>query len=274
MMGGSPIDRPGTRLGVAGWPVAHSLSPAMHNAALEAVGIAGWRYQRLPIPPELFDETVPALPGAGFRGINVTIPHKHAALALATDPTPRAVAIGAANTLVFEAGGAVRADNTDAPGLIEALPLDPAGRTALVLGAGGSARAVVWALLDGGATEVRVWNRTAERARELASDLGARAVDRAAPADLLVNCTAVGLDPSQDAFKPLPVDADDVTSYECVVDLVYSDTETPLVQAARARRVRVVGGRELLVRQGALSFEQFTGEAAPLEVMRRAVGAR
>jgi shikimate dehydrogenase len=274
MMGGSPIDRPRTRLGVAGWPVAHSLSPAMHNAGLEAVGIVGWRYQRLPIPPELFDETVPALPGAGFRGINVTIPHKHAALALATDPTPRAVAIGAANTLVFEAGGAVRADNTDAPGLIEALPFDPAGRTALVLGAGGSARAVVWALLDGGATDVRVWNRTAERARELASALGATAVDRAAPADLLVNCTSVGLDPSQDAFKPLPVDADDVTSYECVVDLVYSDTETPLVQAARARRVRVVGGRELLVRQGALSFEQFTGEAAPLEVMRRAVGAR
>ncbi|HEV3387428.1 MAG TPA: shikimate dehydrogenase [Solirubrobacteraceae bacterium] len=273
-MGGSPIDRPRTRLGVAGWPVAHSLSPAMHNAGLEAVGIVGWRYQRLPIPPELFDETVPALPGAGFRGINVTIPHKHAALALATDPTPRAVAIGAANTLVFEAGGAVRADNTDAPGLIEALPFDPAARTALVLGAGGSARAVVWALLDGGATDVRVWNRTAERARELASALGATAVDRAAPADLLVNCTSVGLDPSQDAFKPLPVDADDVTSYECVVDLVYSDTETPLVQAARARRVRVVGGRELLVRQGALSFEQFTGEAAPLEVMRRAVGAR
>jgi shikimate dehydrogenase len=274
MMGGSPIDRPRTRLGVAGWPVAHSLSPAMHNAALEAVGIVGWRYQRLPIPPELFDETVPALPGAGFRGINVTIPHKHAALALATDPTPRAVAIGAANTLVFEAGGAVRADNTDAPGLIEALPFDPAARTALVLGAGGSARAVVWALLDGGATDVRVWNRTAERARELASALGATAVDRAAPADLLVNCTSVGLDPSQDAFKPLPVDADDVTSYECVVDLVYSDTETPLVQAARARRVRVVGGRELLVRQGALSFEQFTGEAAPIDVMRRAAGAQ
>lgn len=246
----------------------------MHNAALEAVGLAGWRYQRLPIPPELFDETVTGLPGAGFRGINVTIPHKRAALALATDPTARAVAIGAANTLVFETDGRIRADNTDAPGLIAALPFSAAGTTALVLGAGGSARAVVWALLDAGAGEVRVWNRTASRARELAADLGATAVQRADPADLLVNCTAVGLDPSQEAFKPLPVDADDVTSYECVVDLVYRDTETPLVQAARARRVRVVGGRELLVRQGALSFEQFTGEAAPTEVMRRAAGAR
>ncbi|HTT29201.1 MAG TPA: shikimate dehydrogenase [Solirubrobacteraceae bacterium] len=270
----SAAHRPLIRLGVAGWPVAHSLSPAMHNAALAAVGIAGWRYQRLPIPPELFDATVPALPGAGFRGINVTIPHKRAALALATHPTPRAAAIGAANTLVFEAGGEIRADNTDAPGLIAALPFSVAGRTALVLGAGGSARAVVWALLDAGAREVRVWNRTPERARELAADLGSAAVDRAEPADLLVNCTSVGLDSSQDAFKPLPLDADDVTSYECVVDLVYRDTETPLVHAARARRVRVVGGRELLVRQGALSFEQFTGEAAPIEIMRRAAGAR
>ena len=264
---------PRIRLGVAGWPVGHSLSPAIHNAALDAVGIPGWRYQRLPIPPGLLDATVRALPGAGFRGINVTIPHKHAALALATDPTPRAVAIGAANTLVFEADGVIRADNTDAPGFIAALPFSADGRTALVLGAGGSARAVVWALLDGGAREVRVWNRTPERARELAADLGAKVVDRAEPAGLLVNCTSIGLDPSQDAFKPLPVDPDDVTSYECVVDLVYRATETPLVQAARARRVRVVGGRELLVRQGALSFEQFTGETAPIEVMRRAADA-
>jgi shikimate dehydrogenase len=268
------VDRPRTRLGVAGWPVAHSLSPAMQNAALESVGLAGWRYQRLPIPPELFDETVTTLAGAGFRGINVTIPHKRAALALATDPTPRARAIGAANTLIFEAVGTIRADNTDAPGLVAALPFSPAGRTALVLGAGGSARAAVWALVDAGAREVRVWNRTPERARELCAALGAVQVERADPADLLVNCTSVGLDPARDGFKPLPLDADDVTSYECVVDLVYSATETPLVQAARACRVRVVDGRELLVRQGALSFEMFTGHAAPIEVMRRAAGVR
>jgi shikimate dehydrogenase len=272
--GSGPADRPRTRLGVAGWPVAHSLSPAMHNAALRELGLTDWRYQRLPIPPELFGETVPRLAQAGFRGINVTIPHKHAALALATDPTARARAIGAANTLMFEGGETIRADNTDAPGLIEALPFAPAGRTALVLGAGGSARAVVWALLDAGARDVAVWNRTPGRARELAADLGARAAAGAEAADLLVNCTSVGLDPAQDAFKPLPVNADDVTSYECVVDLVYRDTETPLVQAARARRVRVVGGRELLVRQGVLSFEQFTGHAAPIELMRRAAGAR
>jgi shikimate dehydrogenase len=268
------VDCPRIRLGVVGWPVAHSLSPAMQNAGLETVGLAGWRYQRLPIPSELFDETVVALPAAGFRGVNVTIPHKQAALALATDPSPRALAIGAANTLIFEGGGRIRADNTDAPGLIAALPLSAAGRTALVLGAGGSARAVVWGLLDAGAREVWVWNRTLARARELCAAVGGTPVTTADSADLLINCTSVGLDPSEEAFKPLPVDADDLTSYECVVDLVYRDTETPLVQAARARRVRVVDGRELLVRQGVLSFEMFTGRAAPIEVMRRAAGAR
>jgi shikimate dehydrogenase len=263
-----------TRLGVAGWPVAHSRSPAIQNAALEAVGLADWRYQLLPVPPERFAETVSALPGTGFRGINVTIPHKETALALATDPTPRAAAIGAANILIFEANGGTRADNTDAPGLIAALPFSPAGRTALVLGAGGSARAVVWALGDAGAREIRIWNRTPERARALAGELGGVAVEEAAPADLLVHCTASGLDPAEDAFKPLPIGADDTVSYECVVDLVYGDTETPLVQAARARRVRVVGGREILVRQGALSFELFTGQPAPIDVMRRAVDVR
>lgn len=268
------MERPKTRLGVVGWPVVHSRSPAIQNAALESVGLPEWRYQLLPVVPDLFRATVTALPNAGFRGVNVTIPHKEAALALATDPTPRATAIGAANTLTFEPGGAITADNTDAPGFIAALPVDPAGRTALVLGAGGSARAIVWALLDAGASQVWVWNRTPERARTLAAELGAVAFDDAAPAHLLVNCTASGLYPSQDAFKTLPIDADDLNGYECVVDLVYTDTETPLVQAARARRVRVVDGRELLVRQGALSFQQFTGRAAPVDVMRRAVDGR
>jgi len=263
-----------TRLGVIGWPVAHSRSPAIQNAALQAVGLTDWRYQLLPIPPERFAETVGALPGAGFRGVNVTIPHKEAALALATDPTPRARAIGAANTLVFEAGGRTAADNTDAPALIAALPFAPAGRSALVLGAGGSARAVVWALLDAGAREVRVWNRTPERGQALAAELGAVAVARAEPADMLVHCTASGLDPREDPFKPLPLDADDLARYECVVDLVYTETETALVEAARARGARVVDGRELLVRQGALSFELFTGRAAPIELMRRALVMR
>ena len=110
----------------------------MQNAALRAVGLGDWRYQLLPVPPELFAETVRALGAAGFRGANVTIPHKSAALAVADRRSPRAEAIGAANTLVFDDSGAIEADNTDAPGLISALPISPAGRTALVLGAGGA----------------------------------------------------------------------------------------------------------------------------------------
>jgi shikimate dehydrogenase len=260
-----------SRLGVAGWPVAHSLSPAIQNAALRAVGRSGWRYQLLPVPPVLFGETVRALPGAGFRGINVTIPHKRDALALATDPTRRALAIGACNTITFETGGAIIADNTDAPALVESLPFAVAGRTALVLGAGGTARAAVWALLDAGAAQVRVWNRTPERARALCAELGGSPVDRARPADLLVNCTSVGLTDREATFKSLPVGADDLHDYGCVVDFVYRDAQTPLVQAARACGIFVVDGLALLVGQGALSFQRFIGVPAPIEAMRAAV---
>jgi shikimate dehydrogenase len=260
-----------TRLGVLGWPVAHSLSPAIQNAALKAARLDGWRYQLLPVPPELFAETVAALPQAGFRGANVTIPYKEAALGLASESTARARAIGAANTLTFE-DGIVGADNTDAPALIHALPFGAAGRSALVLGAGGSARAAVWALLDAGAGRVVVWNRTTARARALVEQLGGAVVERAEPADILVNCTAVGLDDSGAPFKQLPLRADDLGRYECVVDLVYTPHGTVLVSEARERGVQTVDGIELLVRQGALSFERFTGRAAPLDVMRAAAG--
>jgi shikimate dehydrogenase len=243
----------------------------MQNAALRAVGLDGWRYQALPVPPALFAHTVRALPDAGFRGANVTIPHKEAALALATAPSERARAIGAANTLVFEESGDVHADNTDAPALIAALPFSPRGRTALVLGAGGSARAAVWALVAEGAAEVRIWNRTPARARALSTEVGGTPVSAVAPADLLVNCTSVGLHAHQDVFKQLPLEADDITMFGCVVDLVYTHAETPLVGAARTLGVAAVDGLDLLVGQGALSFEHFTGRDAPFEVMRGAV---
>ncbi|MHB8658499.1 MAG: shikimate dehydrogenase family protein [Solirubrobacteraceae bacterium] len=263
-----------TRLGVLGWPVAHSRSPAMHNAALRTVGLAHWRYGLLPVPGALFAETVRALPGAGFRGANVTIPHKPAALRLADEVSDRARAIGAANTLLFEADGRIVAENTDAPALISALPFDMRGRTALVLGAGGSARAAVWALLDAGAGEVRIWNRTPERAVQLAAGLGARAVTETGPADLLVNCTSVGLSGSSDPFKEWPAGADELAMYGCVADFVYSSGSTPLVRAAVQEGIRVVDGLQLLVGQGALSFERFTGRAAPVEMMRAAVAPR
>ncbi|MGI8556933.1 MAG: shikimate dehydrogenase family protein [Solirubrobacteraceae bacterium] len=262
------------RLGVLGWPVAHSRSPAMHRAAFAALGLTGeYSYQRLPVPPELFAETTRALAGAGFIGANVTIPHKQAALALADQATHRARSIGAANTLSF-VDGRIHAENTDAPGFIAALPFPV--RSALVLGAGGSARAVVWALRESGAS-VRVWNRTPARARSLAAELGVEYAERAAPAELLVNCTTVGLDGSAsrsvDAWETLPLTADSLAEYTCVADMVYRAEPTDLLLAARARGASIVDGLEILVRQGALSLELWTGRSAPLEAMRSGAGS-
>lgn len=259
------------RLGVLGWPVAHSRSPAMHGAALKVLGLdAEWTYQRLPVPPELFDETVRALPGAGFVGANVTIPHKEAALALADTATEAARAIGAANTLTFGMDTGIHADNTDAPGLIASLPWPAAERSALVLGAGGSARAVAWALKDAGASDVAVWNRSAQRASRLADDLDVRSVTAVHPADIVINCTSVGLDDPTTTFKELPLNADSLGDYSCLVDLVYRDGDTALISAARDRGVAVVDGLEFLVNQGALSLQAWTGLQAPIDAMRKA----
>jgi shikimate dehydrogenase len=264
------------RLGVCGWPVAHSRSPQMHGAALRASGLHDWRYLRLPLPPELFAETVAALPAAGFRGVNVTIPHKEAALALADEASDAAREIGAANTLTFE-DGRVHADNTDAPGFLDALPATASvrGARALVLGAGGSARAVVWALCRAGAREVLVWNRTPERAEALARAIGppARAVPGAqalALPEIVVNCTSIGLAGETAPFKALPLQADDLGAGSLVVDLVYRDGGTRFLEAARTRGADVVDGLEILVAQGAASFERWTGKVAPRTVMREA----
>ncbi len=263
------------RLGVLGWPVAHSRSPAIQNAALAALGLSDWHYQRLPVPPALFAETARALGAAGFAGANVTIPHKEAALELADEASETARAIGAANTLSFGADGSVTASNTDAPGLLAALGIEIEGLSAQVLGAGGSARAAVWALLDAGAAEVFVWNRTSARARRLAEELGAQAVDRPRTADLLVNCTAVGLsvEPSSaedGGLNQLGLGGDQIGEYSHVADLVYRSPSTPLLVAAAARGARTTDGLEVLVAQGALSLELWTGREAPLDVMRRA----
>lgn len=260
-----------TYLGVCGWPVAHSRSPAMHNAALEAAGLTDWRYTRLPIPPGQFQDAIRALPADGYRGVNVTIPHKEAALALADEATETAAAIGAANTLTFESG-AIHAGNTDAPGLLATLPQDhqPRGRRALVLGAGGSARAAIHALTTAGAADVQIWNRTPQRAQRLAAELGGRATERPEPADLIVNCTSVGLHDPEETFEALPLDPEDWDARTCVVDLVYRDGGTALTAAAARRGAAVVDGLAILVAQGAASFEHWTGRPAPLEAMEAA----
>jgi shikimate dehydrogenase len=256
------------RLGVLGWPVAHSRSPAMHNAALAELGLTEWRYQLLPAPPELFAEIVRALPGAGFVGANVTIPHKHAALALADSASAAAQVIGAANTLSFDPKEGIVAENTDAPGLIAAMEragCSPRGRSAMVLGAGGSARAVVWALREAGAGEVSIYNRTRARAVELSASLGARVVPLPEKADILINCTSVGLvRPSgggDDDLNQLGLSFDLVGRYSYVVDLVYTEGDTQLLAAACEQGVPTLDGLEILVAQGALSLELWTGRS-------------
>ena len=250
-----------TLTGVLGFPVGHSRSPLMMKAAFAELGL-DWRYLKLPVPPERFEQTVRALPGSGYRGANVTIPHKLAAHDLADELSDAARAIGAVNTLTFSDDGRIVGDNTDAGGLLDALGEPPP--TALVLGAGGAGRAAAWALAQAG-VEVTVWNRTSERAATLAADLGVTASERPGPAELLVNATSVGLHPG-DSLDGLPlVDA------RVAVDLVYGAAQTPFARWAEERGARIVDGLEVLVRQGARSLAIWTGTEPPVDSMRRAV---
>jgi shikimate dehydrogenase len=249
----------------------------MQNAALAELGLSEeWSYGAIDVRPEDLSPLVASLPGDGYAGVNVTVPHKLAALELADEASAAATEIGAANTLSFR-DGAVGADNTDAVGITGAAgePLDC--RRALILGAGGSARAAVWALREGGA-DVVVWNRTAERGEELARDLGVEMVaePRTEDYDVIVNATAVGLEqantrpPVPDDLKALPVDADAINERQVVVDLVYGSHETALASASRERGARVIDGLEVLVHQGAASLRIWTGLDPPIETMRRA----
>lgn len=264
------------RLAVVGQPIAHSRSPAMQSAALEALGLDGeWTYEAIEVAPEEFSERIRELMADGFAGLNVTIPHKERALTIATHPSERARAIGAANTLTFGGDGEIAAENTDAGGLLAAIGKLPAGASAVVLGAGGSARAAVWALRDAGAN-VTVWNRTPSRAAEVATALGATAVPEGGAPDIagarvIVNATAVGLATSSADLSALPVDPADLHEDQTIADLPYTgEGETPLAAAARAAGATVIDGLELLVRQGAASLRIWTGQDPPLDPMRKA----
>jgi shikimate dehydrogenase len=277
------------RLAVIGFPVGHSRSPAMQNAALEALGLApAWSYEALEVEPEGFEAAVRGMAAQRFVGANVTIPHKQAALRIAEEASEAAREIGAANTLTLtpsrrgegpdaEAdpsgsaeGLSIRADNTDAGGLLAALPTTPLDARALVLGAGGAARAAVWALGGEGA-RVEVWNRTAARAEELCARLGGKPVADPVQADydLIVNTTAVGLR-GEDPFAELPLSDDGFAAGQLVVDMVYGGAETALLEAAVASGAATVDGLEILVQQGALSLEIWTGRKPDLAVMRAA----
>ncbi len=258
------------RLAVLGHPVGHSRSPAMHTAALSELGLADeWSYTAVDVAPDEFEARVRAMIGEGLVGANVTVPHKGAALALADSLSETAREIGAANTLSFD-GGEIHADNTDARGLLDALPGSAEGKRTLLLGSGGAARAAVWALAREGA-EVAVWNRTALRAEHLCEELGGVAVKAPDQGDfeLIVNTTAAGLR-GEDPFAELPLDPAAFLPGQTVVDLVYGEQPSLLLTAAEASGANIVDGIEILVRQGALSLQIWTGREPSLEAMRSA----
>ena len=263
------------RLAVLGQPIAHSLSPAIQNAAFAHLGLGDeWSYEAIELAPAEFAPRTQALAADGFAGANVTIPHKKAALEIADVASERAREIGAANTLSF-IDGSIHAENTDAPGFLSALGEQPIGSNSLVLGAGGSARAIVWALQGAGAT-VQVWNRTRANAEALVDDVGGSVLDPSgrislAGFDLIVNTTSVGLGgPKATDLDDLNLSSEELSISQTVVDLVYGDAMTALLAAASAAGARCIDGREILVRQGAESFRIWTGIEPPIEVMREA----
>ena len=276
------------RLAVLGKPVSHSRSPAMQNAALAELGLAGeWSYEAIEVAPEDFAGLVADLARRGdYAGVNVTVPHKLGALAAADEAHAAARAIGAANTLTFREGS-VLADNTDAAGILDPLPRSPEGMRALVMGAGGSARAAIWGLREAGA-EVRVWNRTPEKGADLARAFGVEAAGGeldTASFDLIVNATTVGLQSANPAAPPegqppvangfhdlkaLPIEADALHAEQVVVDLVYGSNETQLIAATRAAGATPVDGLEVLIMQGVESLRLWTGSEPPIETMRAA----
>jgi shikimate dehydrogenase len=253
--------------GIIGWPVGHSRSPLIHGYWLARHGIAG-AYVPLPVQPGRVAVAVRGLPALGFAGANVTVPHKEAALAAADTADPLARRIGAANLLVVREDGGVAASNTDAYGFLANLrERCPAWRAAagpaVVLGAGGSARAVVVSLLDAGVPEVRLLNRTRARAEELADTHDRRLVVQdwtAAPraladAALLVNTTTLGMA----GQAPLELDLAALPLAAAVADLVYVPLATTLLAAARARGHPVADGLGMLLHQAVPSFEAWFG---------------
>ncbi|MFC1673025.1 shikimate dehydrogenase [Pseudomonadota bacterium] len=259
------------RAGVMGWPVDHSLSPRVHGFWLDQLGIEG-EYVRIPVAPEDFVAKLRALRADGFAGCNVTVPHKEAALAEVDEVHPLAKRIGAVNTIKVREDGTLYGFNTDGFGFLENLRaghagFDAASGPAVVLGAGGAARAVVVALLDAGAPQVRLLNRTRERAEQLASELtgvGSGTIevddweDRAehlGGAALLTNTTTLGMK----GQRPLDLDLSALPVDALVNDIVYAPLETDLLARAKARGNPVVDGLGMLLHQARPGFEAWFG---------------
>jgi len=275
--------------GIFGCPVEHSFSPAMHNAAFSALGL-DFVYVPFPVEPANLSSAVEAVKSLGMAGVNVTIPHKQAVLPLLDEITEEARLVGAVNTIVNRSGRLV-GDNTDGKGFLRALKekagFIPAGKAALILGAGGAARAVAVQLALAGVKKVFLSNRSEKRADALASLLAAKAkvevavvpwpdgkektclVEVMQSADLVVQATPVGMYPDDRSTVPLPYAMFRPGQVAC--DLVYNPVETLFLKGARQAGATAVEGLGMLLYQGALAFELWTGVAAPVEVMRKAL---
>jgi len=267
-----PITGAARLAGIMGWPVAHSRSPALHGFWLAEHGIDG-AYVPLAVSPDRLEQALRALPALGFRGCNLTIPHKQAALEVMDRVDPFAQRIGAMNTVVVAADGSLEGSNTDVFGFREnlreqAADWDPASGPAVVLGAGGSARSVIAALATAGVGEIRLVNRTPERAKTLAGELAAPGTEISVHpweargevlrgAGILVNTTSLGMDKE----PPLNLDLAALPAAAVVVDIVYVPLETGLLAAARRRGHRVVDGLGMLLHQGRPGFAAWFGAA-------------
>ncbi len=267
----------GRLAGVIGWPVGHSRSPQLHGHWLARHGIDG-AYVPLAVAPDRLEAALRGLPALGFRGCNVTVPHKEAAMALVDQLDPLARRIAAVNTIVVREDGSLFGTNTDGFGFLANLqagaPNWSAGQgPAVVIGAGGASRAIIVALTDAGAPEIRLANRTRARAEKLAAELGGPITvvdwaDRAAALDgaaLLVNTTTEGM--QGHAALDLPLDALPRTAL--VNDIVYVPLETPLLAAARARGNPVVDGIGMLLHQARPGFEAWFGIAPAVDAALR-----
>ena len=281
------IDGRTTLVGLMGWPVGHTVSPAIHNTAFAAVGL-NWRYVPLPVCPERLREAVQGLRALGFAGCNVTVPHKQAVIACLDEVTDQARAIGAVNTIVVQSDGSLVGHNTDVAGFMRALTeggFRAEGKRAVIMGAGGAARAVAYGLASAGAALV-ILNRTPVHTASLMADLAQQFPTlslRPAPltlaslkqetnrADLVVNATSMGMWPDVEG-SPWP-DALKMPSAVVVFDLVYNPLETKLMRQARAAGAQAMGGLEMLIYQGAAAWELWTAREAPVPVMAAAARA-
>ena len=271
-------------VGIIGDPIEHSRSPQMHNAAFAKAGL-DYVYVPFHVRPDDLADAIAGFKALNVVGINVTLPHKQAVIPYLTSISREAELVGAVNTLTFVDDG-IHGDNTDAPGVLRALEEEgdmsvPVGQEVVVLGAGGSARAVVVALALGGVASITIANRTVERAVSLAEEMqqktnipmhgmglaDARLPDAVSRCMLLINTATASMDPTQ----PLLVSADWLQSNTIVYDIVYTPPVTPLMKAASERRCPTLGGIGMLVHQGAIAFEKWTGVTPCTETMHHAL---